>query len=130
MQEKESMEAFDKAGYFDKIGEGSRTKTYKSVAEIREEQEKLMKKRFSEVQRECSKYGFKTWTEGKKTFIATSNGKWYFNGEESSIHLFHKNYKFRQSTMGNYHRQFVKNIDIPELISYISNHDKEANERR
>lgn len=129
MQEKESMEAFDKAGYFDKM-ESSRTKTYKSVAEMREEQKKLMKRRFSETQRECSEYGFKTWIEGKKIFIATPNGKWYFNGEESSIHLFHKNYKFRQSTMGNYHRQFVKNIDIPELISYISNHDKEAYERR
>ena len=116
--EEESMAYFEKMGYLDRKPS--------SLDTIKEEKENRMNKRIEAVKKECSIYGFKNWVENNRIYIETPNGKWYFNAKEEQVHLFHKNYRFRQSTMGNYHRQFVRDISMHELLRYISNHDKEA----
>lgn len=60
---------------------------------------------------------------GHGGFIATPKGKWRFDAARKKIHLFHKNYRFRQSTSGNYHRQFIREWTVKELVAYIARHD-------
>lgn len=105
-------------------------KECKNLEQLRKEKETRMSDRFEIVQKECYNYGFKTWTENNRIYIETPNGKWYFNGKEEQVHLMHKNYRFRQSTMGNYHRQFIKDIDMHALLNFISRHDKESYDSR
>lgn len=110
------MEYYDKMGYLDAIPE--------SYEEKKQREGKIVEKKFKEVYKECKQRGMKCIREGNTIFIQTSVGKWKFNARESEVHLFHKNYKFRNSTVGNYHRQFVREMSMRELVRYIAGHDK------
>lgn len=94
------------------------------------EEEKRQRTRFetriAETERECEKYGFRTWVEYDRIYIETPNGKWYFFGKMEKITLMHKNYRFRQSTMGNYHKQFTRDISVGDMMHYICRHDKKS----
>ena len=102
------------------------------VPESEEEkmQRKRMESRIAETQKECLSHGFRTWVEFDRIYIETPNGKWYFFAKKKDIVLMHKNYRFRQSTMGNYHKQFTKDISVHELMQYIARHDKNSYKER
>ncbi len=101
-----------------------------SMEEIRKMKAELRGKRWEEVKEECEKRGFAYEMSGSQIFIATSRGKWRFDAAKKKIHLFHKNYRFRQSTSGNYHRQFIREWTVKDLVAYIARHDGNGQEGR
>ena len=84
----------------------------------------LAESRFREVEKECGHLGIHCLMLGNYIHICTDRGKWKFLASETPIHLQHKNYRFRQSTLGNYHIQWIKNVSMYELVAYIFTHDK------
>lgn len=92
--------------------------------EFQKIQNDLVRIRFKDVKKECDRRGIKCSKEKNYIHIITEKGKWKFNASETPIKLQHKNYRFRQNTMGNYHLQWTKNINMRDLVQYIENHDK------
>lgn len=105
------------------------TRTFPESKEEIQQRER-METRIMEVKEECLIYGFRSWVELDRIYIETPNGKWYFFAKKKEIILMHKNYRFRQSTMGNYHKQFVRDMTIHDLMRYIANHDKNSYKER
>ena len=79
--------------------------------------------RFREVEKECGRLGMQCMMMGNYIHISTDKRKWKFLASETPIHLQHKNYRFRQGTLGNYHIQWIRNAGMRELVAYICAHD-------
>lgn len=94
-----------------------------SMAEMRKMQQKIAKEKFDEINDLCMTKPIDCRMEETTIHLKTDAGAWKFDAAQEKVHLFHKNYKFRQSTMGNYHRQWVKAVSMRELIEYICSHD-------
>lgn len=100
---------------------------FSSAAEEMEMRHKIALERFEDIMELLKNDCMKCFMQHNTIFIVTKRGQWKFDASQDFICLFHKNYKFRNSTMGNFHVQWKKECTVDEVLDYIARHDKVKN---
>ena len=71
----------------------------------------------------CEKYELKPTFSFGKVFVTSKNAdKWYFIPRKGKITLMHKNHYYKD--VGEYHKQFTKEITMEQLATYMNEHDR------